>query len=344
MTALARVAADLTTARAGIKDALAFVASVSNEDDAREAYDRIKLAKEWAKIRKLRDAVATDLLRLEIHCLRKIAQLGSLSILPQAFRGVADFYRDMTDARIEELIGAYGESASPTVVYRRHLRAQSYNNAFDKYSSTYDGYRPAEAASYDDALITAAAQFHSRDIAGALAAILDNWDEDGDEFTVSDLADELSDLVGIDETDAKWGARDGMLEVCRKAIRDAPTVVIPGSTAPKFITCHSRDREGPVSFVRVPFHSATLAQLLDMVTLRQEQARAAEASYRTIKTLADTLADTISDSDGSNAEHHLTLSELATRLAFAAPQPARIRAVDTGQTLRSAAYNRRRSA
>lgn len=311
MTALEKVAAEVASARDSARAALAFVNSIASPDDASEAYDRVRLVKEWAKIRKIAREVHDDLLRLECHCLRKLAQLDALSIVPRGQRTTAEFYRDLSDSQINDLIREFGEKATPNSLRQR----ATAKGEFDKGRRyAIDGEHLRCRTTYAKQEVADAAERHLRDTQGALAAILEDYIEGDEGFSVYELTQQLIESVDLDERSARdWGVRAGLTEVCRKAVRDAPDVMINGSVAPRFITCLDRSLSYAGQrdhWIRVPFHAATLDQLADMVELRSKQAADAEAASRAASALYGRLAGSARGDDS------LTLGELAARLAL----------------------------
>lgn len=314
--AIERLSGDLAQARSTIGDALRFVAQISDAESASEAYDRVKLVKEWARIKKLHNEVHRDMLRLEIHCLRKISQLGPITVVPAQYRGAASFFKDKSDKDIEELIKNYGQRVTPIGLVKRALNDQAFNAGYNHVTS--DEYRES-AVEYSHEVVAEAVEKYAIDTRAALASILKDHEETGDEFSVYDLASEVLNNVGLDERTYNWGVEAAMADVCRKAVREAPDVRIGHTKAPKFITCLYRGAQGVESetFIRVPFHAASLDQLRDMVALRLKQKHSAIRAHEELDDLLQELEDQVTDADGTYGPNRLTLGELAMRLAEA---------------------------
>lgn len=312
-TALDKVSADATTIRSSITDALAFISSIGTEEQSREAYDRVQLAKEWARIRKVGREVRRDLLRLEIHLLRKVAQLGTLTALPTSHRAAAKFFADKTDEQVEALLGEFAEDVTSSVTIYRRVLCNDEQTEARRLVTSGDYARPDHVYLADETRDWAV-QEYSGDLKAGLAALLEHYyDEDEDGFSVLSLAEQVCQSVGLDERSAIWGAHEGLLEVCRKAIRDAPTVAVMGTDAPRFVTCLRRAPGLTPYWIRVPFHAATLEQLHDMLTLRREQAGKAAAVADSLLNLWNALDEQLANGEGPR---EVTLGELAARVAF----------------------------
>jgi hypothetical protein len=325
MTALAQVPQDIAHLRNSVAEALAFVAHLGTAEEAREAYDRVKLAKEWAKIRKVAKEMHTELLRLEIHLLRKVAQLDALSAVPAAHRAAAKFFASKSDEQIDKLIRDYGDGGSPTRLMKRVLGDDEQARARHHYTS---GEYVKQQRYVGDEARAEAVQEQARNVKEGLAALLENYYEGDEGFSVFELAEQVCESVGIDQRSAVWGRSEGLLEVCRKAVRDAPSLAVLGTEAPRFVTCIDRgsaydldlEKSGKPHWVRVPFHVASLEQLDDMVALRQEQASKAAAVAESLANLRNELAARLANGERSRSilghAPDVTLGELAARIAF----------------------------
>ena len=318
MSELVKVSEDAGQLRRSIADALAYVASISDAGAASDAYDSVRLAKEFARIRKIAREVRVDLLRLEIHLYRKCAQLDMLTALPTAQRAAAKFYGGATDEQIEQWVAEFGDVTTPAAVMKRILKTDEMKQEYARYAS---GEYAAVKRYVDDEARGEAVRAQARNMRESLASILENYYEyESQGFSVLTVAEQLCEQVGLDERSAIWGKTQGLLEVCRKAVREAPPVAIDGTNAPKFITCMDRScgnagvGSTDLGWIRVPFHSATLDQFHDMVRLREHQAEQARATADRMSLLWNRLWDAMGEGE---REDGVTLGELAGRIAFA---------------------------
>jgi hypothetical protein len=321
---LVRVSTELVEARRTVADALRFVNSISSEDEANLAYDQVKLAREWAKIRRISDQMHLELLRLEVHCLRKIAQLGSITIIDRKQRPAATYFRDMSDEAIETLLQDFGQGVTPWGLMQRAVnsgekkRGQEHVNN-GNYALPTDEYAEPEM---DEAV-----KRYALDTKAAIASILTDYEVMGDEFTIYDLSQEMFARIGVDTAGLSWGMAEAMDQVCRKAVSNAADLVIAGTKVPKFITCLYRAASTGIGqkgqYIRVPFHTANMQQLNDMVTLRREQVDSAQRALDRVEAVQEELAATRNHKDGSSAIHFelIPLGELAMRVPRASRRP-----------------------
>jgi hypothetical protein len=316
MTSLERVGTDLAAMRQTIKKALVFVSDAATPEEVLDAINQTKLVREWAKINKLHAQVHVDLLRVEIQCLVKIATLGAVKQLPSAYRAAADFFGTMNPANLDAAITAHGSETTTLLAFHRALARNGVYEGEKKYwegkseqqwpvpdHATGDGYDDAEG-------IAEARQRWHNDSAAALITVVDMFFDDDQPFTVFEMADAVIEQVGF-SPDVSWGMREGLHEICRRAIREAPDVLIYGTRAPRFVTCTTTGRDGVEQFVRVPFGAATLDQLQQMVDLRAEQADRAANVAAEMRMLAKQLRAHVLPFDKSPR-----LGDLVARIAL----------------------------
>lgn len=254
--------------RATMADLLTFVTQ-SDAAGVREALDKIRMAREWAKLKKVAAEVCADLLRVEIACLRRMVELKADDTLSSSLRSAARFFAALTDDQVAEAIARHPETSSTTVLFQKVRADRAAEEARQRGRDFAMGPGPSPATGSQ---IERATKHASRDFSGAMAAILDRLAGTGD-TTVAEMTaiayDEL-DISPRGEMATDTAIREGIAEVCRQALRQSKTVTVGDIQAPKFVTCL---REDGVTWTRVPFTNATLSQLEQMVELRREQLR-----------------------------------------------------------------------
>lgn len=277
-TALESTNSDVATARSSIRHALAYIEGITSPDQASEAHDRVKLAKQWAKIRKISAEIARDLVALEIACLRKIVEVGGTSDLPNMIQGVAKWWAEQPAASIPSLLDQYGhDTVSAKTVRDRCLWDLDHRGSREYVASGGQAQDQEffEADMRDAGL--AASRTYKTALADLVQEFVDNSDDEG--FDIAEIAEDLMKRIGLDLHDdsVSWGERIGTFELCRKAVLEAPSIMIGKSKAPAFITCFNRaNGVANGDFIRVPFRQANLWQLADMVELRRRQAADAQ--------------------------------------------------------------------
>ncbi len=323
MTALARVDSEVASFRSTLSQARAFINEITDARQSSEAYKRLKLAREWARIRGVADAVTRDLLELEISCLRKIVEIGGISDLPRTMQAVAKWWYEKTDAQVTDLIERYGQGTSSAKTVKetadrdqsRYDRAAYVTSPEFLQNQSFEGDTPAYPEDYKSALADLVQHFYD----DVCDDVLGERGSAG--FEVAEIAERFMRDIGIGKGDdpEAWGQREGIFELCRRAILEAPSTMIGGSRAPAFITCVDRSPfKG--KWVRVPFRVANLYQLHDMVKLRAEQADAARRSAEAIADLYDQMAAAAEEIDSQvlgDIAAHMALSDRdeATRAA-----------------------------
>lgn len=273
--------------RATMADLLTFVQGADAEA-AREALDKVRMAREWARLKKVAQEVTADLLRVEIACLRRIVALDATSILSVSQASAARFFAPFTDTEIADLIARFPGTSS-AITLQQHVRAKA---AADR---ARQGGRDF-AANPGPAMVTGnelnrATRAAGRDFAGAMAAVLDRLAA-SDDVTVAEMTAVAYDELNITprgEMATDTAIREGIAEVCRQALRQSKALTVGELSAPKFVTCL---REDGVTWTRVPFASATLSQLDQMIELREEQLRQDRAALDRLKAVRTAVSNT----------------------------------------------------
>lgn len=263
MTQVATVSHDVAQARVTIAGVRKMLSEATEPDVVTEARNRIKLAREWAKIQKVAAEVSRDLLAIEAECLRRICQLGALDVLKPHERRAAEFFGAMSDAELAAVVEEFGNASTAVGVFRASERATQDRFKRDR------GRRIGQGREYDepDENFDASVKYYNVRVRAALASIVDEYAAH-DSFTVGQMADDLLTDIGWDPLDVDPAVRDGISEVCRAAVRKAPPSVVDGFTTPRFVTCYEPESG---SFIRIPFNNARIEQLEQMLTIRREQ-------------------------------------------------------------------------
>lgn len=263
-TALATVAADVTRARDDIAALLAQVRGSSDPNQLKDAHERVRLAREWAKIQKVAEAMHADILRLDAECLRRIGQLDAVSVLPPAQRTAATFLGELDDHDFESLL-TDAKARTALAMVRQHIREIAHAEARDHGRAIGRGEAGGKYAS--DSIAGRIWEYERQSVDAALATILNNYASKN--FTIAQMTDDLIADLGM-PGDLDPGIREGLAEVCREAVRAAPALLIAGTKAPRFVTYCRSDVDGG-DYVRIPFENATLAEFAQMISDRRRQ-------------------------------------------------------------------------
>ena len=273
------VISEAKAVRSSMAALLTFVAT-AEADGVLDALDRIRMAREWAKLKKVAQEVCADLLRVEIVCLRRMVAINADGVLSASMRGAARYFASLTEGEALDLIARYPSTSSTSVLYqqvRADIAADRARQSGREFAAS-----PGSSAIPGDVL-NRAIRNAGRDFHAAMAAVLDRLAGTGD-TTVAEMTAVAYDELGISprgELATDKAIREGISEVCRLALRQSKTVSVGDLQAPKFVTCL---RDG-ITWTRVPFANATLSQLDQMIGLREEQMRQDRAALDRLKEL-----------------------------------------------------------
>lgn len=260
-----------------------------------DAQARIRVAREWAKVQGIAEQIHTQLLELEVECLRKIAHLDAIDeVLPASLRRPARWLHEQDEDEVKELLREFGSCTSALSVYRSHLQRTRWDKNLSVGRSIARGECGARQTEDCDPAESGLRmyQYHYGTKA-ALVAVLESLSGRDEAFTISSLADQLIEDCALDDQDD--GVRAGIREVCRQAVRRTPTLDINGTRAPRFVTCE--DMTGVEGWVRVPFENARVSQLGQMVDLRASQLAEDTAALDRLRRLYDALREAEAEDD-----------------------------------------------
>lgn len=247
----------------------------------REGLDRVKLAREWAKIRKLSETMRRDLLWLEAICLRRLAQLDALDQIPTVHRPAARHFASLDDAALAALLDAATKTSSATAAFGQWKRGQEF--ADDRRRAVRWALNGEDREyQWEGERIDSYALMHAQDVRGAVAVVME--DAIGrDYFTVDEVVEQIIE-EHLPERNGDVAVREGIAEVVRRAIRTAPVVTAEdGRDLPRFITCQSPDGY----WLRVPVERASVGQFREMVSLRRQQLAIDQAALDALEQVGD---------------------------------------------------------
>ena len=270
------------------------IQQASELSDLTEARARIEAARAWAKVHKQVKEMRLDLLRVEIEALVRIVELGGLETLPARDRKAAQHLASLSAGDRATLVAKAGESITTAAgmvraIWKAQELAKHRQSAYElglKIASGPDPLDGEELRRY--------VRESSMRVESVLTKVLDDFGHRS-EFTINELADEIIQGAAIGDAAADDpDLIEGVREVCRKAVRSAPTVMVGGTVLPRFITAKS----GDAHWVRVPVENATIAHLAQMVETRREQIEADLAKLATLERALSKLRETCnSDSE-----------------------------------------------
>lgn len=275
----------------------AAVSTLSDLGEVKEARARIEAVRAWAKVhQKLRD-LRLDLLRAEVSALVRIVELGGINDLPARDRRAAEHLAGLSASERARMLASAGANCTTAAgmvraVWDQDELAQLKRTRFQAGRDLASA--PPVRPLSDEAIKTASR--HVTDVAAALKTVVDNYTSRGVPFTTQQMAEEIVETAALgDQISGDDSLMNGVLEVCRAAIRSAPALHIRGTVLPRLITCQTEDG----AFIRVPVENATLSQLDDMRRLRCEQIEQDRAALRKLDEVAQRLRGITGAHDGS---------------------------------------------
>lgn len=277
MSELVAINREVERIRTSVDAILARINETDSVAEVTETRARTDALRAWAKAHKRIEEVRVELMRVEIHALARLVELGGEGELHNAYRGAAKWFASLDAEARDAVAEQYASSTTALGVARAAWAAQQraanvaagwrYAQSPRVYTSdSTEPEIPYEGAPEESRVSLAAER--SVHTAAALSNILDGYTSDGEPFTVEQVTEELIEEAGIGFTDP--AVMEGVREAVRSAIRRAPRFEIGGYTLPRTITARAGDEE---EYIRVPVQNAAVAHLDDNIALREEALR-----------------------------------------------------------------------
>jgi hypothetical protein len=277
-----------------LADITAAIKNADSIEDLKEARARVEAMKAWAKVHDLTKQLRLELLHIEVAALVRIVELGGAGTLKPSEAKAAEYLAAMDPVERVKFIDANKSATTATGLCQSVWREDEIKR--HRQQSVVLGRKMAEHPEpppiYDEQAITAARR-NSHGIAGVLAGIADEYMSDGDEFTIEEMADRIMEDSLPDDLQEDDVIRKGVSEVCREAVRRAPTLSIGDTVIPRFITARNENNK----YVRIPAMNASIAHLEDMIKMREEQIAQDQVALDRLKDVAKILRDCPGASD-----------------------------------------------
>lgn len=248
--------------------------------EAKSAYDRMGVAREWAKLQVNAEELTERLAWLEAVILRRVGQLDP-KCLPGVHRAAARHFATLDDEELARLFSDY-PARRATTVYNLWARAQHIATSRRKGRAFGLGQRDSRMD--DDEGISKTVR-HAMDqkitsVREAAAVIINEYARNKLSTKVSDVVenfidDEMPDLNFGTELEVS-AFRKGLTDAVREAFTSAPVEATERSwEIPAFITVYVEETE---EWMRVPSEFARVADARQMLTLRRAQVASAQRS------------------------------------------------------------------
>jgi ribosomal protein L12E/L44/L45/RPP1/RPP2 len=322
MTALTVQSQHVSDMQVTLAAIAAAVRSTDDPETVKANTDKVRMAREWARIHKVTREVHADLIRIEVECLRRLAQLGDegMALLTPNERKAAAFFASLDERNLDAVIKDFGDKSTACAIHRAHVQASEGDYLRGLGRRIARGEEPWDSSLSDEEKMAAAVQRFQFNTAGAIEQLLDQYTASGSAFFVEEVADDLISKFRSDDGLKVGGPaiREGIREVCRKAIRSGRSVTIFGTDAPRFVTC-SAYPDSDQDFMRVPFENATLPQLEEMVALRRKQLEEDQSALARLVAVRDHLAGLIHPGDRREVTIGLALTRASLGDASESP-------------------------
>lgn len=255
----------------------------SSLGDLTEMRARIEAARAWAKVHNQVKEMRLDLLKVEVEALVRVVDLGGLDTLPARDRRAASHLASLTPAERSALVEASGNATTAAGMCRTVWMEQEL--AEERAANRTRGIRFAERPTAPNGDLVAIARARVADVSAVLANVVESHaDTAGPTFTVDQMADEVINEAALGD-DLDPAVKEGVREVCRRALRQAPVVEIDGTRLPRVVT--ARDEAG--NYIRIPVENALLSHFDDMRAMRLEQIQQDQAALEVLDGMAQKL-------------------------------------------------------
>jgi hypothetical protein len=262
--------------------------SQGTAEEAKTAYDRLGMAREWAKLQDDAAILAERLVWLEAVILRRIGELDQVRVLPSARRAAARHFAHLDDAELSSLLESF-PARSAVSSFNLWARSEGIRRRFREGMEVVSGTPSPDGELDADPRIATnlrlAIQERITSVRQAAAVILDEYATFApvtvmgvvDEFIAEEapLPDSASDL----EVTA---FRKGLAAAVREAFVGAPL----HGMQPSHITTF---RESSGEWLRIPSEFATVGDARQMLELRRGQVESAQRSLAELEEWAETI-------------------------------------------------------
>lgn len=244
-------------------------------DTAVSVDNRMKVAREMAKLEENAEELLGELLWLEALVLRRIGQLDAKA-LPSMKRSAARHFATLDEAELAKLIHDFPANTANACfrAWRHAEECKAWHTRgrradVDRHipDSRYIVSENRYVGATPDQYIDHEGRSRSLDVRQAVAIILDEYAEAGEGVTVSSVTDAFvaEHLAGADNVEAS-AMRLGVAEALRKAF--APTPTASPYRAPEWITAYD-NKTG--QWLRIPSALAKVSDAKRMIAYRRAQ-------------------------------------------------------------------------
>lgn len=253
-------------------------------EEAKAAFDRMGVAREWAKLQEDATELAERLVWLEAVILRRIGQLDP-KVLPAPRRPAARHFATLDDATLAKLVADY-PARTAVSVYNLWAKAQGLRRqrqrGRDRIFGVHDSHVDADEDLAEEVRLALSTRILT--VRQAAAVIIDEYATDY-RPTVSGVVEAfIEEEMPMSATANPLEVsafRKGITAAVREAFLAAPVVATERSwEIPAFITTFDTETG---EWLRVPSEYATIADARRMLALRKGQVESMGRAYAALE-------------------------------------------------------------
>ena len=249
------------------------------KEDIKETMDKVKKARELAKVLEKLNEVRLDLFRIEIAAVIRASELdinikGVTKEESKMFQSIGN--------RPEEYQSLYGEVWTTSQVVWAYRRKVKIGEAKDRGRSFYKE-QAAKNENHESFYYS---------LQDAMRIIIETASTQDKPFSTDDLYKSLIKSVKHEnpETDIE-AYSEGVKEICRNAMRSEKILTIGEKKAPAFVTVKTDSGD----YIRVPFRLSNIDQLESMIEIREEQLKQNQAALNNLIKIKEDLESLTND-------------------------------------------------
>ena len=249
------------------------------ESDIKDTINKVKKARELAKVLEKLNEVRLDLFRIEIAAVIRASELdinikGVTKEESKMFQSIGN--------RPEEYQSLYGEVWTTSQVVWAYRRKVKIGEAKDRGRSFYKE-QAAKNENHESFYYS---------LQDAMRTIIETASKQDKPFSTDDLYKSLIKSVKYENPESDIEAySEGVKEICRNAMRSEKILTIGEKKAPAFITTKTING----NYLRVPFRLSNIEQLESMIEIREEQLRQDQMALENLIKIKEDLESLTSD-------------------------------------------------
>lgn len=269
------VGADVAAATAEIDRLIAMLSS-AGADEAADAAEQARKAREWVKVTNGAADLSAAALRLECSALRRLAQCGedALKAVPPARRSAGRWLAGMTGEQFAECMACIKAWDTPVAMHRRVIERNRVE------AEAASGRRIGQGIPRTPVSTTPSID----EVRAAAQTIVEHL-QASNQFSIAEAADKVAEDLDLTSGGyVDWLTASTLRAAVREAVAHADWPD-EDPDVPAFVTY----QEDEIGWVRIPWSQASITQLEFMVELRRKQVRELQAALEPLDDLLTVL-------------------------------------------------------